>query len=150
LIIEGTEGDRHRGMLQKAGESELKHLTRWAAKEHEEELLRHTGAILERLVDERTQELNESTSMLRREVEVRKRAEAQAREALVENKVLIKEVHHRVKNNLQIISSLIDLQTQRGDDPKALGALPAAATAFMPLHSTKRASTPTGSYSKSI
>ncbi len=85
LLIEGTEGDRHRGMLQKTGESELKHLTRWAAKEHEEELLWHTSTILERLVDERTQELNESTSMLRREVEVCKRAEAQAREAVVEN-----------------------------------------------------------------
>ena len=49
--------------------------------------------------------------MLCREVEVRKRAEAQAGEDLVENEVLIKEVHHRVTNNLQIISSLIDLQT---------------------------------------
>ena len=88
--------------------------------------------------------------MLRREVEVRKRAEAQAREALVENEVPIKKVHHRGKNNLQIISTLIDLQTQRGDNPKALGGLPAAATAFMPLHSTTRASTPTGRYSKSI
>ena len=111
LLIAGTEGDRHRSLLQKAGESELKHLTRWVAKEHEGELLRHTGAILERLVDEQTLELNESTSMLRPEVEVRKRAEAQAREALVENGVLIKEVHHRFTNNLQIISSLIDLQT---------------------------------------
>lgn len=48
----------------------------------------------------------------------RKRTEEKIKAALKEKEVMLREIHHRVKNNMQIITSLLRLQASQIKDPK--------------------------------
>ena len=70
------------------------------------------------------------TAELRRELFERQMAEKellasdqQLRQSLLEKELLLKEIHHRVKNNLQIVSSLLYLQEDYMKDPKGVEIL---------------------------
>ena len=57
------------------------------------------------------------------DVTVRQRAQDELKRALVERTVLLQEVHHRVRNNLQVIASMLNLQAKRLENIAAKQAL---------------------------
>ncbi len=58
-----------------------------------------------------------------RDISRRKRVEAAVETSLREKEVLLQEIHHRVKNNMQIISSILSLEIGSLSDPEVKRAL---------------------------
>ncbi len=75
---------------------------------------------LEELVAQRTAELEQSNARLRQEVADRTKAEQQTKISLEANEALLQEIHHRVKNNLQVVAGLLYLQSTEIEDPDML------------------------------
>jgi two-component sensor histidine kinase len=57
------------------------------------------------------------------DISQRKNTEEKLRSSLDEKEALLKEVHHRVKNNVQVVLSLLQLQAQRVTDGEARGMI---------------------------
>ncbi len=83
----------------------------------EAELDRHR-AHLERLVEQRTSELSRANERLQMENDERQKGEEALRASLEEKEILLRELAHRTKNNMNAISSIIGLQTAGIPDEK--------------------------------
>ncbi|MBN1646477.1 MAG: hypothetical protein JW874_00470, partial [Spirochaetales bacterium] len=111
-VLVGWLRDTHRRLrveIQEKGKYELS--------------LEESYALLEKRVSERTAELEEANGQLKLEIGERVKTEQKLVASNEEKAILLKEIHHRVKNNLQIVSSLLNLQVSHIRDREMIGIL---------------------------
>ena len=82
-----------------------------------EQALEKLNINLEKRVENRTRELSNTNLLLAHSIADRIRSERQISRSLKEKEVLLREIHHRVKNNMQVIVSLMNLYSRHIDAP---------------------------------
>ena len=87
------------------------------------EELQRSHSDLEIRVEERTAALEKLNRELSVEIAERLKSENRLKTIIKEKDILIKEVHHRVKNNMQVISSLLDMSKSRAKHPETVDLL---------------------------
>jgi PAS domain S-box-containing protein len=104
--------------------AEILGVTRDITERRETQLaLERLNADLEQRVLQRTSELSLLNDQLLHENQEKSNLYQQIQASLTEKEILLKEIHHRVKNNLQIVCSLLSMQARTINDPEAYAAL---------------------------
>jgi two-component sensor histidine kinase len=75
--------------------------------------------VLAQAINQTTAIVEQQSSALKHELAVKTQQEAKIQAALQEKETLLREIHHRVKNNMQVVVSLLGMSAHQAKDPRS-------------------------------